>query len=571
MDRHYSLIKIEDKLESLTRFSGSSGTIFQTPDHIYVYPEELEITIKNCIVEQGDTGVSRFLEAKSNIKTINLRIGTLLFVDPSNSVDERTLQFLGEEFEEELELTSVFDNISQASVAISSNLSLKPLLHKVMSLTEEILNNEVSAVMLVDPHNKELYWEVSRGDKSEFFEGKQTLPLGKGIAGSVAFTGEAVLLNDVHQDPRWDGTYDKKTGFRTRSMICVPILFHDNILGIIEVINKKEGEFTSRDLRILEVLAAQTGAAIENAMIHGQLEEAFEELKLLDKAKERVINHLSHELKTPLSLISGVLGKIEREFQKARIAGMGKTIDRGQRNVSRLLDLHGKIDDILKQRPVEEKDKILSIIEDAASFVEELKEEIPGHHARLLERISSRIESLYRTEEVRMEKINLDDFLDKLCDKEIDSMGGREIAISRNFTHNLAITMDKEVLEKSFLGILKNAIENTPDEGEIEITASSNNRETCIEIRDYGVGITEQNKKMIFGGFFHTQETYHYSTKQPYAFDAGGTGSDLLRIKSLSERFGFSVNFDSTRCRFIPTGDLLPQITFGPFPDTLQP
>jgi len=107
----------------------------------------------------------------------------------------------------------------------------KPLLHKVMSLTEERLNNEVSAVMLVNPHKKELYWEVSRGDKSEFFEGKQTLPLGKGIAGNVALTGEAVLLNDVRQDPRWNGSYDKKTGFRTRSMTFVkcqgrPLLAH---------------------------------------------------------------------------------------------------------------------------------------------------------------------------------------------------------------------------------------------------------------------------------------------------------------------------------------------------------
>jgi signal transduction histidine kinase len=477
----------------------------------------------------------------------------LLFVDPSASLDERTLRFLGRELEEELQLTTVFENIFQASVAISSNLSLKPLLHKVMKLTEELLNNEVSAVMLVDPHSKELYWEVSRGDKSEFFEGRQTLPLGKGIAGSVALTGEAVLLNDVHQDPRWDGTYDKETGFRTRSMICVPILFHDKILGIIEVINKKEGEFTSRDLRVLEVLAGQTGAAIENARIHGQLEEAFEELKSLDMAKERILNHLSHELKTPLALISGVFGRIERELQKTPIEGMEKTINRGQRNINRLLDLQDKIDDIVNKRPVEEKDKILSIIEDAASFVEELKEGSSDPRTTHLESIWSRIESLFRTEEVRMEEINLDDFLDKLCAKASDSTTGREIVISRNVQPDLAITMDRTVLEKSFLGILRNAIENTPDEGSIDITASSNNGEIRIDVRDYGVGITEQNKKMIFGGFFHTQETAFYSTKQPYKFNAGGSGSDLLRIKCFSERFGFSVDFESTRCRFIPT------------------
>jgi len=553
MEHRYSLINIEDKLKSLTQFSGSSGTIFYGSDRIYAFPRELERTLAKCEESGGELNVDHFLEAQRHTKTITLQSGTLIFIDPSASVDERTLTFLGDQLEEEIQLTTIFDNISRASVTISSNLNLKALLGKVMSLTEELLNNEVSAVMLADPLKKELYWEVSRGDKSEFFEGKQTLPLGKGIAGNVALTGEAVLLNDVHQDPRWDASYDEKTGFRTRSMICVPIKFHDKILGIIEIINKKEGDFTSRDLRVLEVLAAQTGAAIENATIHGQLEEAFEELKVLDKAKERVINHLSHELKTPLALVSGVFERIARDLKKAHIEGMERTINRGQRNVNRLLDLQYKIDDILNQRPVEEKDKILSIIEDAASFVEELKEDIPGHDAGILERISSRIESLFRTEEVRVEKINLDDFLDELCDEAISSMRERDLAIIRNFPKDLTLSMDRGVLEKSFLGILKNAIENTPDEGKIEITASSNNGEIRIEVRDYGVGITEQNKKMIFGGFFHTQDTQLYSSKRPYEFNAGGTGSDLLRIKSLSERFGFSVTFESIRCRFIPT------------------
>jgi hypothetical protein len=58
---------------------------------------------------------------------------------------------------------------------------------------------------------------------------------------------------------------------------------------------------------------------------------------------------------------------------------------------------------------------------------------------------------------------------------------------------------------------------------------------------------------MIFGGFFHTQETEFYSSKTPYEFNAGGSGSDLLRIKTFSERLGFSVYFESTRCKFLPT------------------
>jgi signal transduction histidine kinase len=567
MEKHFSLIKIGDKLGSLARFSGSSGVVFQSGEQIYAFPKELEGTVKELVESGGEISLSSFLENRNNIKSISLLSGKLIFIDPSTSVDERTLQFLGEELEEEIQLTYIFDSISQASVAISSNLNLRPLLNKVMSLSEEILNNEVSAVMLLDPVKKELYWEISRGEKSEFFEGKQTLPVGQGIAGYVAQTGEAVLINDVNKDPRWDGSYDEKSKFRTRSMICVPVKFHGNILGVIEVINKKGGEFTSRDLRILEVLAAQTGAAIENAKIHGKLEEAYEDLKLLDKAKERVINHLSHELQTPLALISGVLSRVSRKLDKAHFSALEKTINRGQRNVDRLLDLQAKIDDILNQKSVEEKEKIITLIEDAASFVEELKEEGNSQNTELLSHISQRIESLFSREEIHMETILLSDFLDDICNEVITSMKGRDVSIIRNFEKGIHITMDRNMLKKIFLGFLKNATENTPDEGKIEVTIQSADNEIQIDIYDYGVGITSQNQKMIFGGFFHTQDTELYSSKRPYEFNAGGSGSDLLRTKSFSERYGFSVDFNSTRCKFIPKDtDICPgKISSCPF------
>lgn len=227
--------------------------------------------------------------------------------------------------------------------------------------------------------------------------------------------------------------------------------------------------------------------------------------------------------------------------------------------MDRLLDLQVKIDDILNQRSVEEKGKILALIEDAASFVEEFKEEGHTQDGKLLEHVYKRIESLFITEEVRMEEISLDEFLDDLCNEAISSMWERDLTIIRSFEKDLIITMDRAILRKVCIGLLRNAIENTPDEGKIEITAQSGDSVIQINVHDYGVGITEENQKMIFGGFFHTQDTDLYSSKRHYEFNAGGSGSDLLRLKSFSERFGFSVDFGSTRCRFIPTdGDRCP-------------
>jgi hypothetical protein len=80
-------------------------------------------------------------------------------------------------------------------------------------------------------------------------------------------------------------------------------------------------------------------------------------------------------------------------------------------------------------------------------------------------------------------------------------------------------------------------------------------------VHDFGVGITEENQWRIFEGFFATQETMDYSSKRPFDFNAGGKGADLLRMKIFSERYHFSIDMTSSRCRYIPEeGDVCPGI-----------
>jgi len=559
MEKHFALIRIGHKLRSLMRFSDCSVIAFEADNLFYAYHKETQNEIKKIAASGSHDSLAAYLENSSNTKSFSLAGGKLIFIDPSPSINAHTLDFLAKELERDIKFTSIVDTIFQASVAISSNLNLNPLLNKVMSLSEEIINPEVTAVMLLDSKRKELYWEVSRGEKSDFFQEKIVLPLGEGIGGYVAQTGESVLLNDVQKDPRWNRSYDEKSGFSTRSMICVPVKFHGKILGVIEVINKKTGEFTSRDLRALEILAAQTGGAVANAKIHEKLEETYNKLKIMDKAKERVINHLAHELKTPLAIISAVLVSISKKTRKVDIPFLEKTISRGQRNLNRLLEFQNKIDDILKERSVEEKDNIINIIEDAASFIQELKGEYDNQYDEILGLISERIESIYRIEEICIKEILLDKLLYDVCREANLAMPERNVKIISSFEKGIIVKTDKNILNTVCCSLLKNAIENTPDEGKIEITAKTVNGETIIDFHDYGVGITLENQKIIFGGFFHTHDTRLYSSKKPYEFNAGGSGADLLRIKVFSEKFGFSVDFKSTRCKFIPEdSDLCP-------------
>lgn len=557
MNEHLSLIRIQDKLRSLVQFTRCKGVAVVCCNRTYAYPEKIKSLVGESKVENS-----------ADVRTIPIRDGQLMLFGLPCDFDERTLRFIVEDLKGEIELASILDTLCDAGLSISSNLSLNTLLHTLMSLCEEIFDNEVSAVMLLDHDRQELYWEVSRGDRSELFERKMTLPLGRGIAGNVAQSGEAVLVDDVSNDPWWCSSYDLKTGFKTKSLMCVPIRFHGKILGVIEIINKRNGRFADRDLKVLQALGNQAGGAIESAIIYKELETAYEELKATAMARERVVNHLSHELGTPLSILSGVLAKISKVLEAKSISTLKETIERGNRSVTRLLDLRSKIEDIVQGRSVSDENRLIDFIEDALGLVEEARENETEERGRaLLNKIAQRLRSVNPVEELRPEEIRLDLFLHEICQETPKAMGMRKVEIVEDFEEGLVVQMPVGVLRKVCSGLIKNAIENTPDEGLVEVKARSEKDGARIEVRDYGIGIHPLDQKVIFSGFFHTQETSHYATRKPYLFNAGGTGADLLRMKAFSERHRFTIGFESTRCEFIPEdSDLCPgKISECPF------
>jgi signal transduction histidine kinase len=118
---------------------------------------------------------------------------------------------------------------------------------------------------------------------------------------------------------------------------------------------------------------------------------------------------------------------------------------------------------------------------------------------------------------------------------------------------------DPKILEEIITGLLKNAIENTPDEGVIRIVLEQKGEWLSLKVMDFGIGITAENQRHLFDGLFHTLDTELYTSKKPYDFGAGGKGLDLLRIKTYGQRFGFDISVGSRRCIYLPTDrDLCP-------------
>jgi hypothetical protein len=104
-------------------------------------------------------------------------------------------------------------------------------------------------------------------------------------------------------------------------------------------------------------------------------------------------------------------------------------------------------------------------------------------------------------------------------------------------------------------GLVRNAIENTPDGSQVQVRVNSQSGQATLTVADRGVGVTAENQQLIIENFFATGEPLHYASRQPYDFNAGGRGFDLLRLRIFSERYGFELAIASTRCRFIPRAE----------------
>jgi signal transduction histidine kinase len=272
----------------------------------------------------------------------------------------------------------------------------------------------------------------------------------------------------------------------------------------------------------------------------------------MNKAKERAISHLSHELKTPLALISAILTTVSAKLVSSNIEGIEGNVAMVQRNLDRLLGLQQEIDNIINENATEYRARISRLVEDAFHFVEYQRGVERGTYGEVLGLLSDYIGSIYKVDEESSERLSAHKFLRAVCQNGRTDMADRQVEITENMIEGQTITANRSALEKVFDGILRNAVENTPDEGRIEVTTQVDCDRLVVQFRDFGTGITPENQNLIFTGFFHTQDTDQYSTKTPYAFNAGGSGADLLRAKVFSERYGFTIDFESTRCAFIP-------------------
>ncbi len=148
---------------------------------------------------------------------------------------------------------------------LTSTLVLEEILELIVLKMSELIEAEHWSLLLKDPETGELTFKIIAGIEQERLAGIR-IGKGEGIAGHVAETGESLFIDDVSNDPRFCQKVDEQSGFTTRSILCVPLRTHGNILGVIEVVNVMDFPlFKSKYLPVLMILADYAAIAIENS------------------------------------------------------------------------------------------------------------------------------------------------------------------------------------------------------------------------------------------------------------------------------------------------------------------
>ncbi len=227
---------------------------------------------------------------------------------------------------------------------------LDQMLDYVTRLIRVLMEAGGASVILLESGGKSFFWQkASYVDASvgRRLEGLR-FPADQGAAGQVYRTGEALIVADYARSPYRLTLVAERTNYVTRNMLVAPLRIQNRCIGVLSAVNKREGGFDGQDAALLGAIADVVALPIENATMNTALKKAYEKVRQHDHAKDRVIQHLSHELKTPLAILSACIRLLDRAHAPTQDPRWRCIHERIDRNLCRLLEMEYKLEDILR-------------------------------------------------------------------------------------------------------------------------------------------------------------------------------------------------------------------------------
>lgn len=376
----------------------------------------------------------------------------------------------------------ILNRLVEVGRVMNSTVQLEPLLEYIMRTAEEITGSEAASILLVDANSGDLHFTAATGVVSDELIGI-TVPLEGSIAGAIIAEDRAMIVSDVTRDPRHFRGVDEEVAFKTRSILGVPMRIKDRLVGVLEVLNKTEGEYQDEDLLNIAILASSAAVAIENAQLIRSLEEANDALDRLSKLKSDFIAIASHELRTPLGIILGYAAVLQEEAQPPADA----------------------YTDALFKAAL----KMRTLVEGMTNL----------RYIQLDEG------------ETHLEPVPVGEIMRAAYDEVLEFAGTKDqIYVCEEPEPGLLVLADRSKAILALTNVLNNAVKFTPSGGAVIVSVEQRSREAWITVRDNGYGIPEGEAERIFDPFCQVED--------PLTRRYGGLGIGLTITRAVMQQHG---------------------------------
>src|SRR6266545_5358503 len=328
---------------------------------------------------------------------------------------------------------------------LASTLDLDILLSRIVHAAAEVSASEAASILLFDDAARQLYFQVSTNLDEPTRRGI-VVPLDGSIAGWIVNNRKPVRLSNVHDDPRFFGDVEQATGFSTESILGVPLITKNKIVGVLETINKQRGKFTDADESMLSVLGAQAAVAIENARLFQQSD---------------LISEFVHELRTPLASLSTATYLLLRP-----------------------------------EMSLEQRDQIINNIHNetmrlnalASSFLDLAR--LESGRVQFRKTTFSIADLMYECKDVMASKAMEDNIQIR-----VESPEGLPL-----------LEADRDKIKQVLLNLISNAIKYNRPNGTVMLRVEASDREMVIFVQDSGIGIPEEAIPHLFQKFYRVRE-----------------------------------------------------------------
>ncbi len=336
----------------------------------------------------------------------------------------------------------------ESSRRYKDHFHLESLLKEVLNSTREVLESNACSIFLVEEDTEEIFFYVST-DSSEELD-QIILKKGQGIVGQVVETGQPRIVNRTREDPGFYSGVDDRTGFLTQSLICVPLKIENQVIGALEVLNKRNGQdFTEDDRIILEILAAETAMAIRYVKL-GEERSLNERLAVVGNLAAQFFHDLRNS-------VQGITGYVEIMLMD-------------NPELKRFSD-----------RIFQEVDKIKEMAHEILDF--------------------SRGNDITCT----LRESSLNAFLQKLHNRYLPEMEKERVIFRLELAEDAVVAMDPSRLERALENILRNGREALgKTDREIVLRGRREGEDAVVEIQDSGKGMDRKTMAHLFQPFYTT-------------------------------------------------------------------